>query len=41
MSAESWIEVNPEESGVSDICHHVVRRTSAQVLQALVAAAQG
>lgn len=36
------IEINPDESGVSDMCHHVVRATSAQALPALVAAvAQG
>lgn len=32
------IEVNPDESGVSDMCDHVVRGTSAEVLPALVAA---
>lgn len=32
------IEVNPDESGVSDMCHHTVRGTSAQVLPALLAA---
>ncbi|WP_114907775.1 SIR2 family NAD-dependent protein deacylase [Ornithinimicrobium murale] len=32
------IEVNPDESGVSDMCHHVVRGTAAHVLPALVAA---
>lgn len=36
------IEVNPDESGVSDMCHHVLRGTAAQTLPALVAAvAQG
>ncbi|WP_338751397.1 SIR2 family NAD-dependent protein deacylase [Janibacter alittae] len=31
------IEVNPTETEVSDMCHHVVRGTAAQVLPALVA----
>ncbi|WP_109472485.1 SIR2 family NAD-dependent protein deacylase [Ornithinimicrobium cavernae] len=30
------IEVNPVESELSDLCHHVVRGTAAQVLPALV-----
>lgn len=35
------IEVNPLETEVSDMCHHVVRGTAAQVLPALVAAVAG
>ncbi|NYF97148.1 SIR2 family NAD-dependent protein deacylase [Janibacter cremeus] len=32
------IEINPTETEVSDMCHHVVRGTAAEVLPALVAA---
>ena len=32
------IEINPVETEVSDMCHHVVRGSAAQVLPALVAA---
>ncbi|WEV78528.1 NAD-dependent deacylase [Janibacter cremeus] len=32
------IEVNPLETDISDMCHHVVRGTAAEVLPALVAA---
>lgn len=33
------IEVNPVETDISDMCHHVVRDTAARALPALVAAA--
>ena len=32
------IEINPVETDISDMCHHVVRGSAAQVLPALVAA---
>lgn len=35
------IEVNPVESDVSDMCHHVVRDTAARALPQLVAAVAG
>ncbi|MEO7129844.1 MAG: hypothetical protein ABIZ07_00520 [Dermatophilaceae bacterium] len=35
------IEINPVETEVSNLCHHVVRGTAAWVLPTLVAAANG
>ena len=35
------VEVNPVETDISDMCHHVVRGTAAQVLPALVASVSG
>ena len=34
------VEVNPVDTEISDMCHHVVRGTAAQVLPELVAALQ-
>ena len=35
------IEVNPDETEISDMCHHVVRGTAAEVLPEIVRVVAG